>query len=243
MNGKIYAVESMGLVDGPGIRFVVFFQGCSLSCKFCHNPDSQDMTMGKTMTTTELMNKILRCRPYFERSGGGVTFSGGEPLLQKDFLLELLRECKKHNIHTCLDTSGVGIGDYDEILSYTDLVLYDVKGITAKGYEDICGRAMDETIRFQKALAKSGTKTIVRQVIVPGVNDNNSYMRDLKSYIRNNIPTAIKVELLPFHKLGAHKYKKLGKADPYADIPSMDPDKTNKLWEKYFKNIGGDYDR
>ncbi|MBQ9790405.1 MAG: pyruvate formate lyase-activating protein [Clostridia bacterium] len=235
--GRIHSIESMGLVDGPGIRVVVFFQGCSLRCKFCHNPDSWDMSQGQQMSSADIMAKIVRFRPYFERSGGGVTFSGGEPLLQKEFLVELLRECKKQNIHTCLDTAGVGSGDYDEILSLTDLVLYDVKAITESKYEEICGRKMDQTTKFQKALEKSGTPTIVRQVIIPGVNDSDEYMISLKNYIKTNIPTAFKVELLPFHKMGAHKYKKLNIVDPYSSIDAMDAEKTNNLWQKHFKDM------
>ena len=234
-SGKIYAIESMGLVDGPGIRVVVFFQGCALRCKFCHNPDSQDMNLGEDMDSSTLMQKITRFKPYFERSGGGVTFSGGEPLLQKDFLLDLLHECKKHNIHTCLDTSGVGVGGYEEILELTDLVLYDIKGITNEGYMDICGLPLKETINFQNDLKTSGTPTIVRQVVIPGVNDTDEYMKSLKQYIKQNIPTATKVELLPYHKLGAHKYVKLGRLDPYENVPPMDTTKTEQLWEKYFR--------
>jgi len=237
-SGKVYAIESMGLVDGPGIRVVVFFQGCPLSCKFCHNPDSQSFDGGRVMTTKEIIDKIVRFRPYFERSGGGVTFSGGEPLLQKDFLIELLQECKKLGIHTCLDTSGVGIGGYDEILSLTDLVLYDVKATDERSYEQICGlKSMSETNLFQIALAKSKVQTIVRQVVIPGINDTDKYMRQLKNYIKDNIPTAIKVELLAYHKLGSYKYANIGKMDPLYSIPAMDPVKTNELWEKYFRHI------
>ena len=115
--GKIFKIESMGLVDGPGIRMVVFFQGCPLRCKFCHNPESHSFSGGQKVSTEELMKKILRFKPYFDRSGGGVTFSGGEPLVQDVFLLEMLKACKRENIHTCLDTSGVGKGNYKEILS------------------------------------------------------------------------------------------------------------------------------
>ncbi len=235
--GRIHTIESMGLVDGPGIRVVVFFQGCALRCKFCHNPDSWEMSKGSVMSVSDLISKIERFKPYFERSGGGVTFSGGEPLLQKDFLIELLRECKKRNIHTCLDTAGVGIGDYEKILPLTDLVLYDIKAIDQKSYEDLCSNTMTETIKFQKALQSCKTPTIVRQVVIPGFNDTDEYMMELKTYIKSNIPNVIKVELLPFHKLGSHKYKKLGMIDPLESLSGMDQDKTNELWNKYFKEL------
>lgn len=237
MNGVIYAVESMGLVDGPGIRYVVFFQGCSLRCKFCHNPDSQSFS-GKEISSEELIEKIKRFIPYFNKSGGGVTFSGGEPLMQPEFLLEMLRKCKDNNIHTCLDTAGVGIGMYDEILNLCDLVLYDIKAIDNSSYSFICGKNISETERFQKALVKSGVKTVVRQVVIPGINDNDEYMQKLSEYIKVNLPGTTDVELLPYHLMGEHKYKKMNIPMPLEGIPAMDKEKTQRLWEKYFKNLG-----
>ena len=227
----------MGLVDGPGIRTVVFMQGCPLRCKFCHNPDSWNCGEGQKISTEELFAKIQRFRPYFERSGGGVTFSGGEPLLQKDFVLDVLKKCKAAGIHTCLDTSGVGAGDYEEILRYTDLVLYDVKAVDAEGYRNICGGNIAVTEEFQKALRESGTKTVIRQVVVPGINDSDEYMMKLKSYIKEKIPQAKEVELLPYHLMGSHKYKKLGIAEPLAGTPAMDKAKTAELHKKYFEEI------
>ena len=235
--GKILSIESMGLVDGPGIRTVIFMQGCALRCKFCHNPDSWECSGGQRITADELHAKIQRFRPYFERSGGGVTFSGGEPLLQKEFLLEILKKCKQSGIHTCLDTSGVGAGTYEEILRYTDLVLYDVKAVDAQGYRDICGGDIAVTEEFQKALAKSGVETVIRQVVVPGINDSDEYMAKLKSYIKEKIPQARKVELLPYHLMGLHKYKKIGIPDPLPGVPAMDREKTDRIYKKYFAEI------
>ncbi len=234
MEGKILSIESMGLVDGPGIRTVVFFSGCALRCQFCHNPDSWNMQAGQLISSDEIIKKILRFRPYFARSGGGVTFSGGEPLLQKDFLIELLKGCKKEGIHTCLDTAGAGTGDYEEILSLTDLVLYDVKAISPEKYLQLCGRDIAETEKFQAALAKSGTPVTVRQVVIPDYNDSDEYMRRLAEYIQLRIPTTQKVELLPYHCLGEHKYKSLGIAYPLAGLPPMDTDKTKEFEKKYF---------
>ncbi len=234
MEGRIHSIESMGLVDGPGIRTVVFFQGCALRCKFCHNPDSWSFSSGSEVTTDELLKKILRFRPYFARSGGGVTCSGGEPLLQKDFLIDLLKRCKAENVHTCIDTAGVGVGGYDEILRYTDLVLYDVKAIDPAAYEALCGRKIDETERFQEALKRNGTPVIVRQVVMPDYNDSDEYMQSLAQYIKEKLPTAYKVELLPYHAMGAYKYKTLNLAYPLAELPAMDEKKTKELAEKYF---------
>ena len=226
VKGRILSVETMGLVDGPGIRVVVFMQGCGLRCSFCHNPDSWDFCGGEEVTSDELMKKILRFRPYFERSGGGVTFSGGEPLLQGEFLLEMLKRCRQENIHTCIDTAGVGNGDYDEILSYTDLVLYDVKAIDSESYKKLCGTDIEHTEKFQQALNRNNVKTIVRQVVVPGVNDNDEYMLKLKEYINKNISVAVGVELLPYHKMGEHKYSALG-----MDITSFNTPSPKKMEE------------
>ncbi len=234
MEGRILSVESMGLVDGPGIRTVVFFQGCSLRCKFCHNPDSWNKEKGTLISSEELLKKIIRFRPYFERSGGGVTFSGGEPLLQPKFLFELLKGCKEQGIHTCIDTAGVGLGDYDEILRYTDLVLYDVKAIDGEKYRQLCGRDISDTEQFQLSLRKSGTPVIVRQVIMPDYNDGEDYLLSLKEYVKRSLPTAIKVELLPYHRMGAHKYKNLGMDEPLSDMPPMDKQKTALLQAQYF---------
>ena len=136
LKGRIHSIETMGLVDGPGIRVVVFMQGCALRCQYCHNPDtwSDKGEDNLELTPEELVNRIVRFRSYFERSGGGVTFSGGDPLRQPEFLKECLKLCKEKGIHTTLDTSGVGAGNYEEILKYTDLVLFDVKHLTAEGY-------------------------------------------------------------------------------------------------------------
>ena len=236
MEGRILSFESMGLVDGPGIRAVVFMQGCALRCAFCHNPESWECGAGQNVTSEEIFAKIQRFRPYFERSGGGVTFSGGEPLLQKDFVLDVFKRCKEAGIHTCLDTAGVGAGDYAELLSYTDLVLYDVKAIDAEGYRKICGGNIAVTEKFQEALRESGTETVIRQVVVPGINDSGEYMEKLKAYIKERIPQAKKVELLPYHLMGLHKYKKLGIEPGLAGVPAMDKARANELYKQYFEN-------
>ena len=232
--GHILSVESMGLVDGPGIRTVVFMQGCALRCAFCHNPDSWTIGAGEVITSDSLMAKIRRFRPYFERSGGGVTFSGGEPLLQKAFLLDMLKRCKEEGIHTCIDTAGVGDGDYDELLSLVDLVLYDVKAVDAEGYRSLCGGDIAVTERFAAALTAHRTETIIRQVVVPGISDSDEYMRRLKAYITEKLPYAKGVELLPYHRMGAHKYEKLGIPEQLHGVPAMDPHKTTDFYKKYF---------
>ncbi len=173
VKGKIHSIESMGLVDGPGIRVVVFFQGCKLRCAYCHNPDTWLLSGGTEMTPEELIQKIVRFKPYFNRSGGGVTFSGGDPLLQPEFLLECLKLCKQNGVHTALDTAGFGNGDYTEILKYTDLVLLDIKHTTGQGYVSLTGRDSTDVNVFLEALRKSKSRVWVRHVVVPGITDSD----------------------------------------------------------------------
>ena len=233
IKGKIHSVESMGLVDGPGIRVVVFMQGCTLRCLYCHNPDTWTLDGNKDaldFTPEELVNKISRFRSYFEKSGGGVTFSGGDPLKQPEFLKETLKLCKEAGIHTTLDTSGVGFGDYEEILKYTDLVLYDVKHLTREGYKDMTGIEIDETQKFLEACKKMGTKMWIRQVVVPGKTDSEEYIRELGKFVKtlNNVE---KVELLPYHLLGVSKYETLGIKYRLEGLEAMDKEACKKLYK------------
>lgn len=233
IKGKIHSVESMGLVDGPGIRVVVFMQGCTLRCLYCHNPDTWTLDGNKDaldFTPEELVNKISRFRSYFEKSGGGVTFSGGDPLKQPEFLKETLKLCKEAGIHTTLDTSGVGFGDYEEILKYTDLVLYDVKHLTREGYKDITGIEIDETQKFLEACKKMGTKMWIRQVVVPGKTDSEEYIRELGKFIKT-LDNVEKVELLPYHLLGVNKYETLGIKYRLEGLEAMDKEACKALYK------------
>ena len=233
IKGKIHSVESMGLVDGPGIRVVVFMQGCTLRCLYCHNPDTWTLDGNKDaldFTPEELVNKISRFRSYFEKSGGGVTFSGGDPLKQPEFLKETLKLCKEAGIHTTLDTSGVGFGDYEEILKYTDLVLYDVKHLTREGYKDMTGIEIDETQKFLEACKKMGTKMWIRQVVVPGKTDSEEYIRELGKFIKT-LDNVEKVELLPYHLLGVNKYETLGIKYRLEGLEAMDKEAVRALYK------------
>ena len=231
MNGYIDSIESFGLLDGPGIRTVVFLKGCQLRCLYCHNPEMW-MMKGSTISSDELVSKIKRNKPYFKRNHGGVTFSGGEPLLQKDFLIEVMTKLKQENIHIALDTAGVGIGDYDKILSLVDLVLFDVKYADKDGYQKLTGYPIDESEKFIEALNKSGKPVWIRQVIVPGLMDNDAYLKSLITTIKtiNNIK---RIDFLPYHKLGSEKYEKLGIYNPYKDMKEMDKDACDKLYKKF----------
>ena len=234
--GRVHSMESMGLVDGPGIRTVIFFQGCSLRCRFCHNPDTWEFNSGEITDPETLVKKISRFKPYFKNTGG-VTFSGGEPLMQPDFLLETLKLCKQENIHTCIDTAGYGMGSYDEILEYTDLVLLDLKHVSETDYKQMTGRTMNRFQEFLSALEKSETPIWIRHVVVPGITDSQEHMKNLKTYI-STIPNVEKVELLPYHLLGKNKYEVMGIPYSLDGVPAMDKEKTMDLQSKYF----GGYD-
>ena len=228
--GYIHSIETLGLVDGPGIRVVVFMQGCKLRCKFCHNPDTWFKEKNLSIEPEELVGIIRKYRPYFEDSNGGVTFSGGEPLFQSEFLKETLIICKKAGIHTCLDTSGTGYNpeDLDEIFKRTDLFLLDIKAIEPDKYEEITGSKMDEFNYFKEKLNQSSKDVWLRQVIVPGINDTKEYILKLNEYIKtfNNVK---KVELLPYHTMGVKKYKELGINYPLEGVEALSQEKLEEL--------------
>lgn len=235
--GCVDSIESFGLVDGPGIRTVVFLSGCKLRCKYCHNPEM--WKMGKPNVRAEdLAKKILRNQPYFRRNQGGVTFSGGEPLLQSEFLIEVCKILKKEGIHIALDTAGVGNGDYEELLSYIDLVLLDIKHATREGYQEITGMEIDDSLKFIDSLNKSGVPVWIRQVIVPGIMDHDSYLEKLSLVLRN-IQNIERIEFLPYHTMGKEKYKKLGISYPYEDLEEMNQEKCQKLYQQFMEVYDG----
>lgn len=227
--GRIHSFESMGLVDGPGIRTVVFLQGCTLRCAYCHNPDTWAFSGGTEMTPQELVRKISRFKPYF-KDNGGVTFSGGEPLMQPEFLLETLKLCKEAGIHTTIDTAGYGFGNYEEILKYTDLVLLDIKHIDNEGYKSLVGKEKNPFDKFLEAVQKANIKLWIRHVVVPGITDSEEHIKKLANIIKG-IKNVEKIELLPYHTLGVEKYKKLGIEYPLEDKESMDKEDLHKLEE------------
>jgi pyruvate formate lyase activating enzyme len=230
--GSVDSIETFGLVDGPGIRTVVFLSGCQLRCKYCHNPEM--WIKGKdNYTPEELVKKIIRFKPYFKRNNGGVTFSGGEPLNQIDFLIETCKLLKKENINITLDTAGVGIGKYEELLKYIDLILFDVKHTNHQQYRNLTGKTDDESFKFLKIANKLNKNFWIRQVIVPNLMDNEEYIISLNKYLKENIKNIQKIEFLPYHKLGSEKYLKLGLNNPYKDMPEMNKEKCQELYEKF----------
>lgn len=224
--GEINSIETMGLVDGPGIRVVLFLQGCPLRCLFCHNPETWGKKGNISMTPNEVVHRISRYRNYFGEEGG-VTFSGGEPLMQGEFLLETLKLCKKNGIHTALDTSGVG-KEYREILSYTDLVIWDVKAYEGEAYKKMTGLPISPSLTFLKTCQEMNKKMWIRQVIIPGINDTEEYIEGLIAFLKP-LKNIEKVELLPYETLGVHKYKKLDIAYPLKGVSPMDIQKCKRL--------------
>lgn len=233
MSGYVESIESMGLVDGPGIRTVVFLGGCKLRCKYCQNPESWQQKE-PNITAEELAAKIIRNKPYFKRNNGGVTFSGGEPLLQSKFIIKVAKILKKENIHIALDTAGVGLGDYEEILKYIDLILLDIKHITKEGYYELTSGELSESLKFIDALNKSHKPVWIRQVIIPGIMDNEQYLNDLAKFLQN-IKNIERINFLPYHKLGDEKYLKLGIKNPFQEKPAMDKEKCLELEKKFIK--------
>ena len=209
---KVHSFESLGTVDGPGIRFVIFLQGCHLQCKYCHNRDTWDINGGSYKSLDEIFKKALRYRPYFENSHGGVTVTGGEPLLQVKFLKELFTKLKKEGIHTCIDTSGIVnlTEDIKEVLNLTDLVLLDIKHIDSEKCKELTGHSNERELEFARYLSKNGIPIWIRQVIVPGITDEEKDIKSLKEFVKE-LKTVEKVEFLPYHTAGKYKWEKLGK--------------------------------
>lgn len=233
MTGYVESIESMGLVDGPGIRTVVFLGGCKLRCKYCQNPETWQMTQ-PNITAQELANKIIRNKPYFKRNNGGVTFSGGEPLVQSKFLIEVAKLLKEEGIHIAIDTAGVGNNDYEEVLKFVDLVLLDIKHVETKQYKELTGMDIAESLEFINVLNKFNIPVWIRQVIVPGLMDNEEYLVKLAKFLKN-IKNVERIDFLPYHKLGDEKYEKLGINNPYKDKQAMNKDECIKLYEKFLE--------
>lgn len=224
--GYIDSIEPAGFVDGPGIRMVVFFTGCNLRCIFCHNPETWIMAKGNKITKEEIISKLKRNLTYYQ--DGGITLSGGEPLLQDKFIIELLKEVKKLGIHTALDTAGSGIGNYEEILKYVDLVILDIKAYTDIDYLKITGKPIDEFNRFMEVCQELKKPLWIRQVIIPGINDNKEYIYGLKEYL-SKYKYIERIELLPYHDLGVAKYKKLGISYPLEGVKPLSINTLNYL--------------
>jgi len=221
MQGRIHSFESFGTVDGPGIRFVVFMQGCPLKCKYCHNRDTWNVDKGMLVNVDEVVKKVLREKTFIDSSNGGVTVSGGEPLLQAPFLTELFKKLKELNIHTCIDTAGsLPVSqEIKELLKYTDLVLLDIKHIDDEKAKDLTSMSNKNNLDFAKYLNNIGKPMWIRQVLVPGYTDDKYDLQRLKAFI-DTLTNVEKVELLPYHELGKYKWEELGVKYPLEGIKS-----------------------
>lgn len=208
--GRIHSLESCGTVDGPGIRFVIFTQGCPLRCLYCHNPDARCSTQGKEVTVDQLIEEIQKYRSYMSFSGGGVTVTGGEPLMQPEFVTELFRRCKELGIHTALDTSGyVNLNVAKPVLDYVDLVLLDIKSFDPKIYVKVTNVSLEPTLKFAKYLSEIKKPAWIRFVLVLNLTDPVHNIEGLAKFIAT-LDNVEKVEVLPFHQMGAYKWEQLG---------------------------------
>ena len=226
--GRIHSFQSLGTVDGPGIRFVVFMQGCALRCGCCHNPDTWELSEGNEYTSDEVLEKILRCRGYFGEKGG-LTVSGGEPLLQTEFVSELFAKARANGINTCLDTAGAPLKrGVNEVFSLCDRVLLDVKYSSDEDYRKYVGCPLAFATDTLDELCRRNIPTTLRRVIIPELNDSESDTLWLKN-LGSSHPNVDGIELLPFRKLCTPKYEALGIEFPFAHVPTPSPEKMAEL--------------
>ncbi len=229
VKGYIHSTESFGSVDGPGIRFIIFMQGCRMRCQFCHNVDTWNIHGGKEVTADEIIERALKYKEFWGKKGG-ITVSGGEPLLQIDFLIELFKKCKQQGIHTTLDSCGKPFtyeepffSKFVELLNYVDLILLDIKHIDSEKHKELTGWPNENIIELAKFLSDKGQKIWVRHVLVPERTDYDEYLIRLSDFVAS-LKNVLRFEVLPYHKLGVYKWKTLG--IPYKlegiDTPSQE---------------------
>lgn len=227
--GRIHSFQSLGAVDGPGIRYVIFMQGCPYSCPYCHNPDTKTCSGGTLYSADELVLRVKRYKSYFG-SDGGVTVSGGEPLMQCDFLIELFDKLHAEGINCALDTAAVKPTEkVREVLKRTDTVLCDIKFPTNELYRKYIGQSLDNVTEFLSVCDEYGVDVIVRHVVVPGLTDSEQSIKEI-GRLAKGVKSLKKIELLPFKKLCEEKYEKLGIEFPLKDTPECDPDTVKKLY-------------
>ena len=234
MQGRIHSLESFGTVDGPGTRFVVFVQGCPMRCAYCHNPDTWAMNGGTMMEPEEIFEQYKRNEAFYK--GGGITVTGGEPLMQVDFLIDLFTIAKANNVHTCIDTSGIAynkentafIQKLDKLMTLTDLVMLDIKHIDPDKHKELTAQPNEGILDFVTYLNEKNVDMWIRHVVVPGITDDDKYLFDL-GYFIGQFSNLKALDVLPYHTMGEAKYKKLGIPYKLAGVPAMDK---NKVIEK-----------
>ena len=236
MKGYIHSIESFGTVDGPGLRFVVFFQGCPMRCRYCHNPDTWQPNTGTEMTAQEIMEKFRRNKAFY--SSGGITVTGGEPLLQIDFLTELFRRAKAEGVHTCIDTSGITYNpsnaEYmkklDILMEYTDLIMLDIKHIDEEKHRALTAHSNKNILEFVKYLDGKKIPLWIRHVVVPTVTDDPVYWEKLGRFMAT-VSNIKALDVLPYHTMGVKKYHELGIEYPLEGVPSRDKELARKARE------------
>ncbi len=223
--GHVNSIESFGSVDGPGVRFIFFMQGCPMRCKYCHNPETWALQGGDDYTPEEAFAKAYRYRSYW-KGGGGITVSGGEALLQMDFVLALFRIAKEHGVHTALDTSGIlftktgrWFDTFQELMSVTDLFILDIKQIRSDKHKDLTGHHNTRILEMARYLSEQGKEMWIRHVLVPGITDDEGDLQALGEFI-HSLKTVSRTEVLPYHTLGTVKYEKLALTYPLEGVPS-----------------------
>ena len=223
--GYVHSLESFGSVDGPGVRYIIFLSGCAMRCQFCHNPDTWDMLKGTLYTADELLNKAIKYRAYWG-SKGGITVSGGEPLLQIDFLIELFRKAKEKGVHTTIDTSGNPFtkeepffSKFQELMKYTDLVMLDIKEIDPERHLTLTGQKNDNILQLASYLSEINKPMWIRHVLVPERTDYDEDLKKLDEFI-STLKSVEKVEILPYHTLGVYKWQELGIPYPLEGVPT-----------------------
>lgn len=229
MNGKITDLETMGLVDGPGMRLVLFMSGCRLRCLYCHNPETWDINnFTRELSSEDVLKQYKKYASYYGETGG-VTFSGGEPLLQSEFVLETTKLLKANGIHVAIDTAGVA-DNYDEILDIVDLVILDIKAVEEAEYQQVTGHSQDKFNRFLESCISKNKKLWLRQVIVPNINNDEAHVKLLKEFA-SKIPNVERIELLPYHSMAKSKYEELKIPYRLENTPDMSKEECKRLEE------------
>lgn len=226
MQGRIHSLESFGTVDGPGVRYVVFVQGCPMRCAYCHNPDTWDVNGGELMDTDYIIEQFERNRGFYTQ--GGLTVTGGEPLLQVDFLIELFEKAKEKDIHTCIDSSGIAfnpnspemMAKYDRLMKVTDLVMLDIKHIDPEKHLELTSQHNENILAFAQYLSDKNVDTWIRHVVVPGLTDDDTYLYKL-GYFIGGLSSLKALDVLPYHTMGEKKYESLGIPYKLAGVPAM----------------------
>jgi len=233
MNAYVHSIETFGTVDGPGVRYVVFLQGCPMRCLYCHNPDTWAINTGKQMSVEEILTDYESYRPFL--TGGGLTVTGGEPLMQIDFVTELFQKAKEKNIHTCLDTSGITYQEnnkelmkkFDRLMEVTDLVMLDIKHVDPEEHKKLCSQPNESILRFARYLDRKQVPVWVRHVVVPGITDREDSLKRLGSFL-GELKNLKALDVLPYHTMGVAKYENLGIDYPLKGVPALSKEDAKK---------------